>query len=326
MNYKGFADLSDDIRNNINKISSYDFDLIVGVPRSGMVPAYIIASMLNKNCTDIVSLAENHTLKKGRTRVIKPDLNLPSDAKKILLVDDSILTGGSLKSELEKLSTDIKDKIVTLAIYSSLPYRNDIDLFFEYVPLPRVFEWNMYHHSIIGESCVDIDGVLCLDPTEKENDDGEKYCSFLLNAKPLILPSGTIHTLITNRLEKYRPETEIWLHKYNIEYQNLVMLDLPSKKERQRQEIHAKHKAEYYSKSDLSFFIESSQNQAEAICMLSKKPVFCVEVNKLYTVNSIVTSGLRHKNTVTFYVKGFVRKLPTPFRKLIIKIYKFGRT
>jgi len=42
-----------------------------------------------------------------------------------------------------------------------------------------VFEWNALHHSNPERFCVDIDGVLCRDPTEAENDDGESYLEFL---------------------------------------------------------------------------------------------------------------------------------------------------
>lgn len=52
---------------------------------------------------------------------------------------------------------------------------------------------------------MDIDGVLCADPTPEENDDGEKYRHFLLNTPPLFIPKVTIGTLVTSRLEKYRP-------------------------------------------------------------------------------------------------------------------------
>lgn len=63
---------------------------------------------------------------------------------------------------------------------------------------------------------MDIDGVLCADPTPEENDDGEKYRHFLLNTPPLFIPKVTIGTLVTSRLEKYRPETEAWLQKNHV--------------------------------------------------------------------------------------------------------------
>ena len=61
------------------------------------------------------------------------------------------------------------------AIYCQPARENDVDLAFELCPTPRVFEWNLMHHdSIIPQACVDIDGVLCEDPTDEQNDDGPK--------------------------------------------------------------------------------------------------------------------------------------------------------
>ena len=47
LSYKTYQNLSLDIKNNIHKIPS-NVDLIVGIPRSGMIPAYMIGLMLSK--------------------------------------------------------------------------------------------------------------------------------------------------------------------------------------------------------------------------------------------------------------------------------------
>ena len=47
LNYKTYQNLILDIKNNINKIP-FDIDLIVGIPRSGMIPAYMLGLMLSK--------------------------------------------------------------------------------------------------------------------------------------------------------------------------------------------------------------------------------------------------------------------------------------
>jgi uncharacterized HAD superfamily protein len=159
-----------------------------------------------------------------------------------------------------------------------------LDFYFEYIPKPRLFEWNIYHHNLVRKSAFDIDGVLCFDPTEAENDDGETYLSFLLNARPKFIPTLPIHTLVTSRLEKYRSQTETWLRKHNVIFSQLIMLDLPSKEERKRINVYAKHKADIYNNNDeLVLFFESSEKQAQNIFSITGKPVFCVETNKLFT-------------------------------------------
>ena len=55
MQYRTIRDLSDLIRRNLWKIP-HDIDLVVGVPRSGMLPASMIALYLNTKFTSILSI------------------------------------------------------------------------------------------------------------------------------------------------------------------------------------------------------------------------------------------------------------------------------
>lgn len=315
MNYKNFANVSTDIRKNIFKIQDTQYDLVVGLPRSGMIPAYMIALHLNIEVTDLGSLIENIPLKKGSTRKSKKDFNLPQQAMKILLVDDSIDTGNSLKNDLNLLPDELREKVTTVAIYSSKSERTDIDIFFEYLPSPRIFEWNVFHKSTLVYSCVDIDGVLCIDPTEEENDDGEKYINFILNAKPLFLPTAKIHSLVTSRLEKYRSETEQWLSKHNIIYDHLIMLNLPSKKERQRLSAHGKHKAIYYKASKTDLFIESDARQASEISNLTGKVVLCIDNNTFYKPN-LLNLGKRNPKLLIKNIPEPIKAVLRPLKKL----------
>ncbi len=282
MNYRNFEHLTTDIRKNLPRLHTQKFDLVVGIPRSGMIPAYMIGLYLNLDVISLDGFLRNDAIRKGSTRKGKSSLDFAQDAKRILLVDDSISSGHSLKTTCDTIPEELRTKIVTLAIYSSRPHREDVDLVFEFIPEPRVFEWNIFHKSVLERSCVDIDGVLCIDPTEDQNDDGDNYIQFLLDAAPFILPTYQIDSLVTNRLEKYRGQTESWLAKYGIRYKNLIMLDLPSKEARQRQGGHASHKANYFIRSGLDFFIESDERQAKEIARLAKKAVYCVESNQVY--------------------------------------------
>ncbi|WP_076539919.1 phosphoribosyltransferase family protein [Shewanella sp. UCD-KL21] len=292
MNYKSFCDLSDDIKNNIHKINQQDFDLIVGIPRSGMVPAYMVALLLNANCIDLPAFIRNDKLGKGITRDAKKALNFPHEASNILIVDDSILTGGSMIDALAKIPSNFQGKVTTAAIYTTALVSDKVDIFFEHVDFPRVFEWNLFHHPIVTEACVDIDGVLCQDPTEEQNDDGEKYIQFLAEATPRFIPTMKVDVLITNRLEKFRPHTEQWLAKHGVNYNKLEMLDLPSKAARRAQVDYFAHKADYFKRSPNVLFIESDYQQAIEIANRSNKFVYCVDTNQM-----IAPTGLkRFKN------------------------------
>jgi uncharacterized HAD superfamily protein len=130
---------------------------------------------------------------------------------------------------------------------------------------------------------MDMDGVLCIDPTHEQNDDGKKYIRFIENAKPLYIPSYKIYAIVTSRLEKYRNKTEEWLKINNVHYEYLYMLDLPNAQVRRQMKIHAAFKAEIYSKlKNTRLFIESEPQQARSIAELSGKPCICVSTDEYF--------------------------------------------
>jgi len=271
MNYRNIKNLNNTILQKLNIIPR-DFDLVVGIPRSGMLPANIMALYLNKPYTDIDSFLNGHIYKAGARSQFFED----SAYKKVLVVDDSIASGSAMKECKEKLR-HLEDKfdLKYCAVYIIPGKEKLVDYYFEHVPLPRYFQWNILNHTSLEKACFDIDGVLCADPTPEQNDDGEKYINFMLNAPPLFIPGSKIGTIVTSRLEKYRKQTETWLEANNIKYNDLIMLDLPNAAARQRLNNHASHKAKAYMSKPYILFIESEINQALEINRISKKPVLC---------------------------------------------------
>ncbi len=273
MYYKNISDLNLTILRRLSVLPR-DFDLIVGIPRSGMLPANLLALYLNRPYTDIDSFRNGHIYKAGERGQFF-DIN---DYKKILVVDDSIASGSAIVKSKEKLKeVEGNFDIKYCAIYVIPGKENLVDYYFEIVPLPRYFQWNIFNHTSLEKACFDIDGVLCIDPTEEQNDDGEKYRDFVLNAPPLYIPGSRIGTIVTSRLEKYREATETWLRNNKVRYNKLVMLDLPNKKARQKANSHAEHKANTFKESQYFLFIESSLSQAIEINRITKKPVLCTE-------------------------------------------------
>ena len=270
--YRSIAQLNNDILKNIIKFPK-DIDLIVGIPRSGMLPANLLALYMNKPYTDIESFLEGKVYACGfRGNFIKE-----KNVKKILVIDDSVSSGTAMQKAKDKLK-GLNYNFIFAAIYARTQTKNKINIFCEIIDGLRVFEWNMFHHrGILASSCLDIDGVLCRDPTPEENDDGEKYHRFLLTAEPKFIPTVKIKTLISCRLEKYRNETMFWLNKHGIEYNNLIMLNLPNAEERRKWNKYGEYKGNEYKKDGYIFFIESSLNEAKKIKEISNKTVFCVE-------------------------------------------------
>ncbi len=279
--YRSYADLSKDIRHAMHKIPQ-DIDLVVGIPKSGMMPAMMIGLNLNIATTDLDRFLEGQIFSHGFGRTHGRQKTALSECKKILVVDDSIWSGRSLQNAKAKIaessSMSNNRQVFYMAAYCTASNRDMVDIYCRECPMPRIFEWNVMHHSILKHACVDIDGVLCPDPTEQQNDDGEEYIRFVEETPPMYLPTHPIAMLVTNRLEKYRKSTEKWLSKHGVVYDSLVMLDFPTKQDRIRSEANnGVHKAKVFSNSDCFLFIESCHKQAMEIARISGKSVLSIE-------------------------------------------------
>ncbi len=248
----------------------------MGIPRSGMVPAYMIGAFLNRYVCSLDEFVSGIAYSKGIRSVRERTV------KKVLVVDDSVNDGLAMRRAKERLQGKEKEfELVYMAVYAVEKATGLVDVYADICPQPRFFQWNyMYHPGLLPQACLDIDGVLCVDPTAEENDDGEKYRQFILNARPLFVPNDKVKALVTSRLEKYRPETERWLAENGVKYEKLYMLDLPFREERIRRGAHASFKAGIYKKlKDAHLFIESNPQQAAEIRRLSGKPVICTETD-----------------------------------------------
>ena len=284
-NYRSFRDLSLTIRKNIGKLPA-NIDLVVGIPRSGIIPAYMIALFLNTRACSLEEFIAGIIPGNGE----RPIRQYENEQVSVLFVDDTVHSGISLEKTKAKLKTidTSKYNIKFLAIYAREESIHFVDYYFEIVPTPRFFQWNYLNTNWVNKSCFDIDGVLCQDPTPEENDDGENYRCFLRNAKPLFIPTYKIYALVTSRLEKYREETEYWLKKHNVQYGKLIMLDLPSKEERIKQNAHAKFKAEIYkNEKETVLFVESDRRQAIEIAKATGKACICVATDELFDNRNI---------------------------------------
>lgn len=309
MNFITYSQLNNDICKNLHKLP-IDIDLVVGIPRSGMLVASIIALYRNVPFTDIDTLLSGKFYSTGSTRKSKRWIQSVDEAKHILIVDDSISTGEAMKRVKKQINLmDLNCKKTYCAIYALPTSIMSVDVFFKIYNQPRMFEWNYMHHWGLKYACVDIDGVLCVDPGILQNDDSHRYENFLINAIPKIIPTQPIGYLVTCRLEKYRSMTESWLRKYDVEYDNLIMLDVPDASTRLRDINQGKFKGEIYKNTDSFIFIESSYEQAVDICKVAKKPVFCIENSQLINSNEIQAHVSNLVNDWRITSKKMARKL-----------------
>lgn len=280
INYRSYSDLCDILLTNKHKLPT-GIDLVIGVPRSGMTPANILANILDCGVVDFYSYLKNVNVKGGLR--YKNKEKKAFEYKKVLVFDDSIVTGTSnntIRTELNKLSSNKDVKFLFGVVYATNKSKELIDFYFELVEYPRVFQWNIFNHDIIENASFDLDGVLCIDVPEVYNDDGEKYIKYIENVDVLIKPGRVIDRIVTCRLEKYREITEKWLIKNDIKYNELIMLNLPDGKERRLWNKYGEFKAQNY-KSKHSLFVESSFEQSVIISNITGKSVYCVDRNQM---------------------------------------------
>lgn len=306
MKFKSVRDLDQDVLRWLDRLPG-DFEVVAGIPRSGLLVALLISLHRNIPLTDIEGLLRGELFPQGLSKAANWSptefLKVP---RKVLVIDDSLYAGTQMKAIRERLSALSATHELSYAVaYVSSGNEAAVDHFAEVVPNPRVFEWNVMHSLILEKACVDIDGVLCRDPTDAENDDGTAYEQFLTNVPLRIRPTRKIESLVTSRLEKYRGLTEEWLRKNQVEYQSLVMLDVATAEERRRLGLHGKFKASAYKKSNNVLFIESEPHQAEEIARLTGKPALCFGNMELYQPGSIgsVRAKARSKG------RGLIRRI-----------------
>lgn len=287
MVYTSYKDLANCVRRNAWKVPA-DVDIIVGVPRSGMIPALMLAELLHKRCVDLDSFIDGRIMACGRReRIMKP-----CTPKKVLVLDDTVFVGTAMRKARERLANlSGKYEIIYGCIYAEgRNAKSMVDIYFQDIYRDGedlwLYEWNILHHYPHNTKVMmfDIDGLLCKEPPDERNTTA--YESYLPNAIPMILPTTPVGAIVTYRLEKYRTTTEEWLHKHGVEYGKLWMSPARSWEERKSTCSPENYKARIYSEARWArLFIESNARQAEVIYRLTEKPVFCYENGILYQKN-----------------------------------------
>jgi uncharacterized HAD superfamily protein/hypoxanthine phosphoribosyltransferase len=281
MQYRSISDMTQLITSNLHLVPQ-DVDLVVGIPRSGILPAIIISLMLNLRYADLDCFLDGRMAGAGSTKRHAGMIDEPGKARHVLVIDDSVNRGHAMQEAKDRLRAISGDTRITYAAVYVVPDgQAQVDVLFEVVPLPRLFEWNFAHHTYLNHACVEIDGVLCRDLRHDENDDGPNYARFLAEASPLHRPTRRIACLVTSRLEKYRTQTEAWLERQGITYDKLVMLDQPATEESLRPDLLGEFKGKVFRESDAILFVAGNHSQAVQIARFAGKPVLSVERQEL---------------------------------------------
>ena len=269
-----------DILNLIGKIPP-DITAIAGVARSGLSAATMLSMYLHlpmvtirQTMGDVVQTGNGWRL--GGSKHVNPR------TEKILVVDDTVMTGNSLKAIKPLIDREFGNAVYA-AIYVNPKAMLKPDIWSVDLPWPHILEWNVFNSVLSPSAATDFDGILCHDCPPGSDDDGPKYLDFIRNAMPLYTPRKCpIPLIVTARIERYRADTEDWLRRHGIRWNRLVMHPAATLRERQRDNI-AAYKARHYAEWAANhratpgpiIFFESEDGQAREIAKLSKLLTVC---------------------------------------------------
>ena len=255
-------------------------DAIVGVSRSGLLPASIVATHLHLPMYSVSPSKGVLHLGTGlRIEGNDPDRR----PEHIVVIDDTVSRGGAMRRVLPIVERAFADcTIATACVYVHPMGVRIPDYHVEVLPGAHYLEWN-WANAIHAEYCgFDFDGILCRDCTHDENDDGPRYRQFLRTATPLFLPRrASIPLIVTARHERYRAETVAWLSRHRVTCQNLVMRTFDVDPGQWVEEI-ADFKAREYIASVCQLFAESEPEQAVRIANRSGRPVLCPAAGQVF--------------------------------------------
>jgi len=284
------AQMQNDIKKLVSKIPS-DVTAIAGVARSGLAVATMVSMYthlpmftIRQNKGDIQQTGNGWRL--GGNKHVTPKQG------KVLVVDDTVMTGNSLKSISPLVNKELGN-FMTASVYVNPLAKLKPDLFAVELGWPHLLEWNLFNSVLSPNMATDFDGILCTDCPRQLDDDGAGYRSFILNAPPLYTPrKATIPLIITARIEKYREETMQWLNRHGIKVKELIMHPAKTLRERERDDICA-FKARHFTNWARTHrivgppplaFIESEEWQARRIATHSKRMVICPAAAGVYNV------------------------------------------
>jgi hypothetical protein len=250
-----------------------DIGGVAGIPRSGMMPAALLATHLHVPLFEL-----NGVLRPLGTGSRSNGMRL--DKGTLLVVDDTVYAGNAMRKARDVLG---QYRAAFASVYARPEAVKSVDLYACLLPCPHLLEWNLVNNGpFYGQSArpelyrdgigVDLDGVLCHD----------SHSGGLLGTPYLLPRMGPCPLIATGRKERDRGVTEEWLAKWGVKFLRLEMMPDGYGRSGDSWEAIASFKSSILNSSSLGMFIESDPEQAQRINELTGKPVICPRIKKVF--------------------------------------------
>jgi hypothetical protein len=256
---------------------------VVGVARSGLLPASILATQLHLPLWsvgvggDVVSVGHGHRFTPAGT------------VASVVIVDDTVHSGQSLSKVFPAVRAQFPNAVIErAAVYTTSAGRRFVDHAAAIYDGAHYLEWNFANGLIGRRAAFDLDGIICHDPKPEQDDDGQRYADFIRNAQLFHLPRrDTVPAIITARPESCRQSTAEWLARHGVKYGRLVMRDFGRPPAAEWVATIGAWKAAKLLECGQSFFVESSPALAQEIANRSGHRVLCPAAERVFHPASI---------------------------------------
>lgn len=255
-----------------------DITQVAAVSRSGLAPGTILSMALHLPMIVIRHHQGDWVPAGNGWRLLE---GAPKQGGKTLVVDDTTMTGNSLK-RTKHVIQDMPGEKVFAAVYVNPAAVAKPDIWAHDLPWPHLLEWNLFNSVLLDSFALDFDGILCRDCRPEDDDDGPRYRRFLQNTRPrYLVRKRPIKLIVTARLERYRPETLAWMDRWGIRAKELVMGPWSTAAMRRQDDVaawKAQSLQEFLAKRGgvpPKFYIESDAKQAKRIAEITDRLVVC---------------------------------------------------
>lgn len=230
-----------------------DVSIVVGIPRSGMIGASYLATMLHLPLATLDGDEIKMVGGGSRTQHMRMDMSKP------LFFDDTVMSGHAIKHV-----RDLFPEAMFASAFANPLCGLQPDILGMPLTAPHLLEWNFMNSMFINNAGFDLDGVVVRNYT----------------GEPLLLPrKQAVHAIITARPESEREATVELLEDLRVSYKRLIMFQddaIPDA------ETVAVYKAKHVTEYGMDWYVESEPPLAEMIADRCDAWVICPTNGAIY--------------------------------------------